>query len=176
MGCTYRLNSALNKNMKFIFSLFFSISTILSACTGNDKASINENDKEITNDEKATIVSVVSSGTENSYTFNVGISSPDIGCNQYADWWEVITEDGSLLYRRILEHSHVNEQPFVRSGGTIKIISDQIVIIRVHMNTSGYGTKAFIGSVNEGFIATTLNEDFLQSLDKEEPLPSGCAF
>ncbi|WP_232829156.1 hypothetical protein [Aureibaculum luteum] len=153
-----------------ILSIFFSISIILSACTTKEEPINNENDKLVA------IVSVVSSGTENAYNFSVGISSPDTGCNQYADWWEVIAEDGTLLYRRILDHSHVNEQPFVRSGGTIEISSTQIVIIRAHMNTSGYGILAFKGSVDQGFKSTTLDEGFLQNLASVAPLPTGCAF
>ncbi len=156
--------------MKIILSILFSISIIISACNTKEESINNENDT------LAAIVSVVSSGTENNYNFSVGISSPDTGCSQYADWWEVITEDGTLLYRRILAHSHVNEQPFVRSGGAINITSDQIVIIRAHMNTSGYGELALKGSVNAGFQATTLDENFSQNLASEEPLPNGCAF
>jgi len=148
----------------------------LGACESNDNDSNTENEEVASNLEAARIVSVTSSGNENNYTFNVGISSPDTGCAQYADWWEVITEDGALLYRRILAHSHVNEQPFVRSGGTIPITSNDTVIIRAHMNNSGYATAAYIGSVEDGFTATTLAEDFAQNLALTVPLPNGCAF
>lgn len=162
--------------MKILLTLFLAITTILSACNSDDSSSKEENDIVVSNEDVARIVSVTSSGMENSYTFSVGISSPDTGCDQYADWWEVVTEDGTLLYRRILVHSHVNEQPFIRSGGAINIADDQAVIIRAHMNTSGYGTKAYIGSVKNGFTATTLNDDFAQNLDTVAPLPDGCAF
>jgi|GEM_PF-2150998 len=87
----------------------------------------------------ADVISVEVSGVDNNYTFSVGITSPDTGCEQYANWWEVISEDGQLIYRRILGHSHVAEQPFVRLGGKVKIDKQQVVIIRAHMNTSGYG-------------------------------------
>ena len=124
----------------------------------------------------ADVVSVEVSGSEQAYTFSVGISSPDTGCNQYADWWEVITEAGSLVYRRILAHSHADEQPFVRSGGKVKIGNGQTVIIRAHMNNSGYGGHAFKGSVKDGFKEVTLDKDFAKELEKHDPLPDGCAF
>ncbi len=126
--------------------------------------------------EYADITSVKVSGSESNYTFSVGISSPDKGCQQYADWWEVISEDGELIYRRILGHSHVNEQPFVRSGGKVKIEKAEVVIIRAHMNTSGYGGEVFKGSVEGGFEQTDLSPDFAGGLEKESPLPTGCAF
>jgi len=74
-----------------------------------------ENEEEATDSNEAKIISVEVSGVPDNYTFNVGVSSPDTGCDQYADWWEVITEEGELIHRRILAHSHVTEQPFVTS-------------------------------------------------------------
>lgn len=162
--------------MKILLTLFLTITTILSSPNNNDSLSSDEVDGVISNEKMASIVSVTSSGIENNYTFNVGISSPDTGCNQYANWWEVVKEDGTLLYRRILGHSHVNEQPFIRSGGTIGIASDQVVIVRAHMNTSGYGIKAFIGSVSNGFTETKLDVEFAETLAKVEPQPDECAF
>lgn len=162
--------------MKLAFIFILVTTTILSACDTDQPAVTSEVVTTISNEQMASIVSVTTSGTVSNYTFSVGIASPDTGCNQYADWWEVVTEDGILLYRRILAHSHVNEQPFVRSGGSVAITDDQIVIIRAHMNTSGYGTIAFLGSVNEGFTETTLDVDFAQSLATAVPLPDGCAF
>ena len=128
------------------------------------------------NNSTAKIVSVTTSGSENKYNFSVGISSPDKGCDQYANWWEVISEDGELIYRRILTHSHVNEQPFIRSGGDVSIKKDEIVIIRVHMNSSGYSLIAFRGSVTSGFNEFKTEENFAASLANQAPLPTGCAF
>ncbi|WP_159090871.1 hypothetical protein [Aquimarina aquimarini] len=125
---------------------------------------------------QAEIISVTVSGDEGNYSFAVGIKSPDKGCEQYADWWEVISDEGALLYRRILAHSHVNEQPFVRSGGPIAINKEQTVYIRVHMNTSGYSDKVFTGNVNQGFKKGTLESTFAVDLQTKEPLPDGCAF
>ena len=101
-----------------------------------------------------------------------------IGCNQYANWWEVITEKEALVYRRILGHSHVNEQPFTRSGGSVKISATDVVIIRGHMNTVGYGegVVAIRGSVESGFEPYAISKEFGSALEIESPQPTGCAF
>lgn len=124
----------------------------------------------------ADIVGVTVGGQAGAYEFTATIRSPDKGCKQYADWWEVVSEDGRLLYRRVLLHSHVDEQPFARSGGPIAIAPDAVVWIRAHMNTSGYGGIAFKGSVKQGFAAAPLPADFAAALAQQSPLPDGCAF
>lgn len=108
------------------------------------------------------------------YTFAVTVESPDTGCEQYADWWEVLSEDGELLYRRILAHSHVNEQPFQRSGGPVPASSDQILIVRAHMNSKGYGTQAMQGSIASGFQETQLAPEFGTDVEAKPPQPSTC--
>jgi len=119
---------------------------------------------------------VTVSGSAGSFTFSVTLSSPDTGCDQYADWWEVVSDSGALLYRRILAHSHVDEQPFTRSGSPVPITSDQKVWVRMHMNTTGYSQAGMTGSAAGGFTATEIPEDFAPSLETEAPLPNGCAF
>ncbi|MGD1853948.1 MAG: hypothetical protein ACFB2W_06810 [Leptolyngbyaceae cyanobacterium] len=124
----------------------------------------------------ADIDSVAITGEAGSYTFAVTISSNDTGCDQYADWWEVVNaETGELLYRRILVHSHVDEQPFTRSGGPVAVASDQVVIVRGHMGglQPGYGGQMLKGSVESGFEPA---EEALPSLEAVEPLPTGCTF
>ena len=124
----------------------------------------------------AHVISVKVTGKPQAYRFSVGIKSPDTGCNQYADWWEVLSEDGKLLYRRILLHSHVDEQPFIRSGGPVAIAPEIQVWIRAHMNTTGYGGKVYKGSVQDGFQETESASDFAADVEKEPPQPDGCAF
>ncbi len=124
----------------------------------------------------AVVTAVSTSGNEGNYTFRVTLSSPDTGCDQYADWWEVLDTDGMLLYRRILAHSHVNEQPFTRSGGAVPIQEDTEIYVRGHMNTTGYGTRVMKGSVANGFQAVNAAADFAADLAGQEPLPDNCAF
>jgi hypothetical protein len=124
----------------------------------------------------ANIVSVNATGTLGAYTLSVGIQSPDLGCQQYADWWEVLGEEGALIYRRILTHSHVDEQPFVRSGGPVPIPPDQVIWVRAHMHPGGYGGTAFKGSVQTGFVKAELSPQFAADLAKSPPLPQSCTF
>ena len=152
---------------------FFLFLLLISCGSSSDTSAIRQPNS---TNQKAVIVSVTSSGNENAYTFSVGILSPDTGCDQYANWWEVLSENGDLIYRRILGHSHVNEQPFIRSGGSVAITKNQVVIIRAHMNTSGYGNKTFRGSVAVGFVAFETQQNFANKLSTQQPLPSGCAF
>jgi len=124
----------------------------------------------------ADALSVQVSGSSGAYQFSVEVRSPDEGCEQYADWWEVITEQGELLYRRILAHSHVGEQPFTRSGGPVAIEPDTIVLVRAHMHPGGYGGIALIGSVDGGFEPADIGADTFDVLEREPPLPTGCTF
>ena len=122
----------------------------------------------------AAVIRATVSGEEQAYTFNVEVKSPDLGCTQYADWWEVITQDSILLYRRILAHSHVNEQPFKRSGGPVRISATREIIVRAHMNNLGYGVFGLRGSIQDGFTKDSLTTDFASHLAQEQPLPGDC--
>jgi len=124
----------------------------------------------------ADVVSVTVTGAVGAYSFSVGVASPDTGCEEYADWWEVLSEDGRQLYRRALTHSHVDEQPFVRSGGPIPVDADEKVIIRAHMSVAGYGGGVFLGSVGGGFEAIDLVDSFAPEIECQTPLLDGCAF
>lgn len=129
--------------------------------------------------EFAVVNSVTVSGSENNYNFAVSLTSPDTGCGQYANWWEVISAGGkTLIYRRILGHSHVNEQPFTRSGGPVAVAADTELIIRAHMHPSGYGSGIIVmkGTVAKGFLPFDVSVDFGSDLEKASPQPTGCAF
>jgi hypothetical protein len=124
----------------------------------------------------ADVVSVEVSGDPSAYRFRVAVRSPDTGCEQYADWWEVVGEEGALIYRRVLLHSHAGEQPFERAGSPVPIEEDRVVYVRAHMHPGGYGGAALKGSVQAGFAPADLAADFAAGLAEKEPLPQGCAF
>lgn len=148
------------------------LTVILSSCLAFNKSQLSPSAMANSN---ARVEKVETTKKASSYTFTVTVSSPDTGCDKYADWWEVITPEGELLYRRVLLHSHVEEQPFTRTGNTT-VEPQQEVIVRVHMNSDGYSTMAQKGTVESGFDKITLAEDFASQLAFVEPLPKNCAF
>ena len=125
---------------------------------------------------QAHITAVTTNGTEKSYHFTVTVASDETGCEQYANWWEVLSKDGTLLYRRILIHSHPNQQPFTRSGGYVPIKKDEVVYVRAHMNKLGYVGDIFEGSVKLGFKKAKEVPDFNTSIETQIPLPTGCLY
>ena len=124
----------------------------------------------------ANIIAVSTKGAENAYHFSVTLKSDETGCDQYANWWEVLSEKGDLLYRRILIHSHPKQQPFTRSGGYVKIKKDDVVYIRAHMNKLGYVGDVVKGSVKDGFEKVKEVPTFDKKIETQAPLPSGCLY
>ena len=164
-------------------SLYFCLSLIIILSCGTENTSTNtistqEEEISTTSSETdlAKITAVECTGQPNNYTLAVTIESPDTGCDQYADWWEVFYPDSTLIYRRILGHSHVTEQPFTRSGGLVAVGPDEFIYVRAHMNNTGYGTQVFSGKVGEGLTLDTLATSYASGLASQEPLPQDCAF
>ena len=125
----------------------------------------------------AHVQAVSATGEPGDYTFAATLLTSDIDCDQYADWWEVLTPAGELLYRRILQHSHPDEQPFTRDGGPVPVQAEDEVIVRAHMNTTGYGGEAMRGSVAGGFtVDPKIGGDFAAPVETQEPLPSDCLY
>jgi len=123
----------------------------------------------------ADVQGVSTSGDAGAYDFSVTVHSPDVDCDQYADWWEVLSEDGQLIFRRILMHSHADEQPFTRGGGPVPVQADTVVIVRAHLNTVGYGGAAMRGSVAGGFVAAPeIDASFAAEVETQAPLPEDC--
>jgi hypothetical protein len=141
------------------------------ACSGQGAEEESSDD-----DGPADVTAVEVSGEAGDYTFTVTVRSPDTGCEQYADWWEVVSPAGVLVYRRVLLHSHVDEQPFTRNGGPVEIGPDSTVLVRAHMNTTGYGGQALRGTPADGFSPADLPDDFAEDLAEASPQPDDCGF
>ena len=91
---------------------------------------------------EADVVNVAVKATGNSYRFDVTLLHADEGWKHYADKWDVLSEDGTVLGTRVLYHPHVNEQPFTRSLSGVEIPdSVKRVTIRAHDSEHGYGGK-----------------------------------
>lgn len=144
---------------------------LLLSCTASE---LNPDEFLLT--ESAKIIAVECTGGPNAYTLEVTIESPDTGCEQYADWWEVFYPDSTLIYRRILGHSHVDEQPFTRTGGPVDVGPDEFIYVRAHMNNTSYGTQVFSGNVRDGLVLDSLSSHYAIGLENQDPLPSDCAF
>ena len=79
--------------------------------------------------------------SDGSYDFTVTVLHEDTGWDHYADGWEVVAPDGTVLGKRVLLHPHVDEQPFTRSLGGVRIPADvDSVAIRVHDSVHGYAS------------------------------------
>lgn len=83
------------------------------------------------------------------WTFSVQVEHPDTGWEDYADGWDVVTPDGTVLkpdpsspFTRLLLHPHVGEQPFTRSQSGI-IVPEGVsqVTVRAHDLIHGFGGR-----------------------------------
>jgi hypothetical protein len=73
-------------------------------------------------------------------SFDVTIRHADEGWNHYADRYEVVGPKGEVLATRVLQHPHVDEQPFMRSLSGLRIPSSiDVVTIRAHDSVHGFG-------------------------------------
>ena len=79
---------------------------------------------------------------DNIYFFKVTVRHADEGWDHYANKWDVVAPDGTVLGTRTLYHPHVDEQPFTRSLSDVKIpASITEVTVRAHDSVHEYGGK-----------------------------------
>lgn len=72
------------------------------------------------------------------YRFQVTVRHADEGWDHYANAWEVVAPDGTVLATRVLAHPHVNEQPFTRNLSSV-VIPDGIESVHVRARDSVHG-------------------------------------
>ncbi len=90
----------------------------------------------------AAVTMETSTGDEAFYKFTVTVRHADEGWDHYADAFEVVSPDGTVLGTRVLVHPHVNEQPFTRSLGAVAIPEGVTeVVIRARDSVHGHGGK-----------------------------------
>ena len=90
--------------------------------------------------------------TSGTWTFHVTVKHPDAGWEDYADGWDVVTPDGTVLkpdpdspFTRLLLHPHETEQPFTRSQSGIAIPGGVTqVTVRAHDLVDGFGGREVV--------------------------------
>ena len=79
----------------------------------------------VLNTAKADDVRILAADFHNSdgvrWSVNVTLKHGDTGWNHYADNWRVVDDEGNILGDRVLLHPHVDEQPFTRGLGDMKV-------------------------------------------------------
>jgi hypothetical protein len=87
--------------------------------------------------------------SDGTWAFDVTVQHPDTGWEDYADGWDVVTPEGTVLkpdpdspFTRLLLHPHEQEQPFTRSQSGIRIPSGVTrVRVRAHDLADGFGGR-----------------------------------
>lgn len=86
------------------------------------------------------------------WTFTVTVFHPDDGEAHYANGWDVVLPDNTVLkvnsddpFTRLLTHPHDDEQPFTRSqAGIVVPAGTTRLYVRAHDNVHGYGNPVLI--------------------------------
>ena len=77
------------------------------------------------------------------------VQHDDEGWEHYADRWEILDMEGTLLDTRVLMHPHSHE-PFTRSISRAKIPSQiKKIRLRAHDSVHGYGEKEVVVEIPE---------------------------
>jgi hypothetical protein len=87
--------------------------------------------------------------TNDTWTFHVTVFHPDVGWEDYADGWDVVLPNGTVVkpdasspFTRLLTHPHENEQPFTRSQSGIVIPAEITEVrVRAHDLIDGFGGR-----------------------------------
>ena len=79
------------------------------------------------------------------WRFSVTVRHADEGWDHYADAWEVLAPDGTVLATRTLLHPHETEQPFTRALSGVRI-PDGVTEVRIRARDSvhAYGGKELV--------------------------------
>ena len=86
------------------------------------------------------------------WTFYVTVEHPVTGWEDYADGWNVVLPDGTILktnpdnpFTRLLTHPHQEEQPFTRSQSGLFIPEDVTqVMVQAHDIVDGFGGQEIL--------------------------------
>ena len=92
-------------------------------------------------DAPKVIAAEASPNGDGTYTVSATIRHADTGWDHYADGFDVLAADGTVLAKRVLFHPHVDEQPFTRSVADVRVpVGIKAVIVRAHDKVHGDGS------------------------------------
>ena len=86
----------------------------------------------------ADVVSASAECSASICTFVVTVRHDDEGWSHYANAWEILTPEGSVLATRVLRHPHVGEQPFTRELRGVKVPA-ALTSVRIRARDSVHG-------------------------------------
>ena len=91
---------------------------------------------------EADVVGATATKRGDTWSFSVTVAHDDTGWDHYADRWDVVAPDGTVLGSRKLAHPHVGEQPFTRSLSGVSVPSGVTrIVIRAHDKVHGLGGR-----------------------------------
>ncbi len=106
-------------------------------------------------DEKADADVIAVEAVENAsgnWTFHVTVAHPDTGWGDYCNGWDIVTDQGQVLkqnasdpFTRLLHHPHETEQPFTRSQGGLRVPENvRTLTVRAHDIVQGFGGQEIV--------------------------------
>jgi hypothetical protein len=94
--------------------------------------------------QAAVLEAKVTANANGTYAVSATIYHKDTGWDHYADKFDVLTSDGTVIATRVLYHPHVDEQPFTRSIGNVQApVGTTEIVIRAHDSVHGDGERTF---------------------------------
>jgi hypothetical protein len=132
----------------------------------------------------AVVLEATAEGSSGNHSLEVKIQSPDENCDRRTSWWEVITLQGDLVARQVLNKVH-QEQPFSSQIVSLPITAKQEFLIRAYFQgrygfdqvsgeLKGYADQALQGSIANGFKSVRLSPEFARWLESAQPQPGKC--
>ncbi len=94
--------------------------------------------------EPSVLDATATANANGTYVISATIFHKDEGWKHYANKFDVLGEDGSVLATRTLYHPHVDEQPFTRTISNVAVpVGTTTVTIRAHDSVHGNGSRTF---------------------------------
>jgi len=94
---------------------------------------------------KADVLAATATKSGDAWNVSATVAHADEGWNHYANSFQVLAMDGTVIGTRVLVHPHVDEQPFTRSLGGVQIPAGTTQVrVRAGDLVHGYGGKEVV--------------------------------